>query len=209
MQDEHKPNVEQLLPTLSRRLPALVWATSPSSTAVALPPLPCPRATGGLELDGRTHDYTADEWLPVVYDVAAPLRESARLDRDPLCSFSTPRRPFAGWRALSSARPGIARDPGSARRRPWPPAHRVHVRERGGDRGGRGDDSGRLRISAAGCIPSDERPSRGANSGTPSIRFAGPARVVTRYRRAALSCRCARRPIRSQLPMRRSTTGFV
>jgi hypothetical protein len=40
----------------------------------------CHRA---LELDGRTHAYTADEWLPVVYDVAAPLLESARLDREP------------------------------------------------------------------------------------------------------------------------------
>jgi hypothetical protein len=40
----------------------------------------CHRA---LELDGRTHDYTANEWLPVVYDIAAPLLESARLDREP------------------------------------------------------------------------------------------------------------------------------
>jgi GNAT superfamily N-acetyltransferase len=39
----------------------------------------CHRA---LERDGRDHDYTADEWLPVVYDVAAPLLESARLDLD-------------------------------------------------------------------------------------------------------------------------------
>ncbi len=36
-----------------------------------------------LELDGGGHDYAADEWLPVVYDVAAPLLESARLDREP------------------------------------------------------------------------------------------------------------------------------
>ena len=36
-----------------------------------------------LELDGRAHDYAADEWLPVVYDVATPLLESARLDREP------------------------------------------------------------------------------------------------------------------------------
>ncbi len=40
----------------------------------------CHRA---LELDGRDHDYTADEWLPVVYDIAAPLLETARLDREP------------------------------------------------------------------------------------------------------------------------------
>jgi hypothetical protein len=36
-----------------------------------------------LELDGRAHDYAAHEWLPVVYDVAAALLESARLDREP------------------------------------------------------------------------------------------------------------------------------
>ena len=36
-----------------------------------------------LELDGRAHDYAAHEWLPVVYDVATPLLESARLDREP------------------------------------------------------------------------------------------------------------------------------
>jgi hypothetical protein len=36
-----------------------------------------------LELDGRAHDYAAYEWLPVVYDVATPLLESARLDREP------------------------------------------------------------------------------------------------------------------------------
>jgi hypothetical protein len=36
-----------------------------------------------LELDGRAHDYAAHEWLPVIYDVAMPLLESARLDREP------------------------------------------------------------------------------------------------------------------------------
>ena len=36
-----------------------------------------------LELDGRAHDYAAHEWLPVIYDVATPLLESARLDREP------------------------------------------------------------------------------------------------------------------------------
>jgi hypothetical protein len=40
----------------------------------------CHRA---LELDGRAHHYTADEWLPAVYDIAAPLLEAARLDREP------------------------------------------------------------------------------------------------------------------------------
>ena len=40
----------------------------------------CHRA---LELDGRAHGYTADEWLPAVYDIAAPLLKAARLNREP------------------------------------------------------------------------------------------------------------------------------
>ena len=40
----------------------------------------CHRA---LELDGLTHSYTADEWLPVIYDIAGPLLESSRLDPEP------------------------------------------------------------------------------------------------------------------------------
>jgi hypothetical protein len=36
-----------------------------------------------LELDGRAHEYAADEWLPVVYDAATALLESARCDREP------------------------------------------------------------------------------------------------------------------------------
>jgi hypothetical protein len=36
-----------------------------------------------LELDGRAHDYSADEWLPAVYDIAASLLQAARLDREP------------------------------------------------------------------------------------------------------------------------------
>jgi hypothetical protein len=36
-----------------------------------------------LELDGRAHDYTAEEWLPAVYDIAALLLEEARLHREP------------------------------------------------------------------------------------------------------------------------------
>ena len=41
------------------------------------------RCHEALELDGQTHDYSADEWLPAVYDVAAPLLEAARLSREP------------------------------------------------------------------------------------------------------------------------------
>ena len=40
----------------------------------------CHRA---LELDGRAHDYTGDEWLPAVYDITAPLLEGVRLHREP------------------------------------------------------------------------------------------------------------------------------
>jgi hypothetical protein len=40
----------------------------------------CHRA---LELDGRAHDHTADEWLPAIYDIAAPLLQQARLHREP------------------------------------------------------------------------------------------------------------------------------
>jgi hypothetical protein len=40
----------------------------------------CHRA---LELDGHAHDYVVGDWLPVIYDAAAPLLESSRLDRDP------------------------------------------------------------------------------------------------------------------------------
>jgi hypothetical protein len=96
-------------PEFSRPIPGLATAIPPSatvSTAVhmlhALPKevgseLPeqllevahrnvadalhrCHRA---LELDGAKHGYHADEWLPTVYDIAGPLLESARLDREP------------------------------------------------------------------------------------------------------------------------------
>ena len=41
------------------------------------------RCHQALELDGQAHDYSADEWLPAVYDIAAPLLEAARLDCEP------------------------------------------------------------------------------------------------------------------------------
>jgi len=40
----------------------------------------CHRA---LELDGLARGYTADDWLPVICDIAGPLLESARLDHEP------------------------------------------------------------------------------------------------------------------------------
>jgi hypothetical protein len=36
-----------------------------------------------LELDGRAAGYSAEEWLPVVYETTAALLETADLDRDP------------------------------------------------------------------------------------------------------------------------------
>ena len=36
-----------------------------------------------LELDGADHGYTVEEWLPIVYDIAGPLVQSARLDKEP------------------------------------------------------------------------------------------------------------------------------
>jgi hypothetical protein len=41
------------------------------------------RCHQALELDGQAHDYTADQWLPAIYDIAGPLLETARLDREP------------------------------------------------------------------------------------------------------------------------------
>jgi len=41
------------------------------------------RCHEALDLDGQAHDYSADEWLPAVYDIAAPLLQEARLNREP------------------------------------------------------------------------------------------------------------------------------
>jgi len=41
------------------------------------------RCQQALELDGADHGYTADEWIPIVYDIAGPLLQSARLDIEP------------------------------------------------------------------------------------------------------------------------------
>ena len=41
------------------------------------------RCHQALELDGQAHDYSADQWLPAVYEIAGPLLETARLDREP------------------------------------------------------------------------------------------------------------------------------
>ena len=36
-----------------------------------------------LERDGAAHGYRAEEWLPVITDIASRVLESARLDKDP------------------------------------------------------------------------------------------------------------------------------
>jgi hypothetical protein len=40
----------------------------------------CHRA---LELDGRAHEYSANEWLPAVYEIASSLLKSLRLNLEP------------------------------------------------------------------------------------------------------------------------------
>jgi hypothetical protein len=95
-------------PGLGRPIPAMATAIPPSATVNtaihtlhALPGLEdalpeqllqiarrnatdalhrCQRA---LELDGTNHGYTAEEWLPVVYDIAGSLLRSALLDTEP------------------------------------------------------------------------------------------------------------------------------
>jgi hypothetical protein len=55
-----------------------LFGRTEKSSAVALH-----RFHQALALDGRVHDYTADQWLPAVYDTAASLLEAARLEREP------------------------------------------------------------------------------------------------------------------------------
>jgi hypothetical protein len=52
--------------------------TASNSSALALH-----RCHRGLELDGVEHDYSSGDWLACVYDIAAPLLESARADLEP------------------------------------------------------------------------------------------------------------------------------
>ena len=49
-----------------------------NNSAVALD-----RCHQALELDGHAHGYTAAEWLPNVYDIAAPLLKEAHLNHEP------------------------------------------------------------------------------------------------------------------------------
>ncbi len=67
-----------LPPGAQDKLAADLLDTAETNAADAL--RRCHRA---LELDGLTHNYTADDWLPVIYDIAGPLLESSRLDPEP------------------------------------------------------------------------------------------------------------------------------
>jgi hypothetical protein len=51
-----------------------------------------------LELDGLTHGYSPADWLAVVYDIAAQLLESARLDQEP-SSLVQHAQDAVGWLA--------------------------------------------------------------------------------------------------------------
>ena len=64
----------------------------------------CNRA---LELDGARHDYTPDEWLPVVCERAAPLLELAQLGQEPPTIFGQTREAVS-W--LSQALADLDRD---------------------------------------------------------------------------------------------------
>ena len=73
------------------------------------------RCHQALELDGQEHDYSAEEWLPAVYDIAAPLLEAARLDREPP-SLVEQAQEAVRW--LSRAIVELDEDPPRPRR-PW------------------------------------------------------------------------------------------
>ena len=72
-------NVLHMLPPgLDDELPHHLLATIATDAADALH-----RCHLALDLDGRTHSYTTDEWLPVVCDIAAALLQSSRVDQEP------------------------------------------------------------------------------------------------------------------------------
>lgn len=70
--------IHMLPPTGDPRLADQLLAYAQRNSAVALH-----RCHQALDLDGRAHDYRADEWLPAVHDIAVPLLEAARLSREP------------------------------------------------------------------------------------------------------------------------------
>lgn len=72
-------HVVHALPEGARaKLAAELLDTAGTNAADAL--YRCHRA---LELDALAHAHAAEEWLPVIYDGAAPLLEFSRLDQEP------------------------------------------------------------------------------------------------------------------------------
>jgi hypothetical protein len=72
-------HVLHVVPSLPRgELAQQLLGTADKSVTAALHL--CYRA---LELDGRAHHYSADEWLPAIFDTAAQLLEEVGLDREP------------------------------------------------------------------------------------------------------------------------------
>jgi hypothetical protein len=72
-------HVLHALPDVRGDLPRQLLDTTEKNAAEAL--RRCHRA---LELDGEARGYSAEEWLPVVYDIAGPLLQSAsRLEEPP------------------------------------------------------------------------------------------------------------------------------
>jgi hypothetical protein len=63
---------------LDRALPEQLLDTAQRNTGDALHR--CHRA---LELDAAERGYQVQDWLPTVYDIAGPLLQSARLDKNP------------------------------------------------------------------------------------------------------------------------------
>ena len=71
-------NVLHVLPSTADGLGSQLIATIDENAAAVLHM--CHRA---LELDGQEHEYTAADWLPAVYDTAAPRLQQARLHHEP------------------------------------------------------------------------------------------------------------------------------
>lgn len=120
-------HVVHALPDSARvKLAAELLDTAGANAADAL--YRCHRA---LELDGLTHSYTADEWLPVIYDIAGQLLESSHLDQEPP-TLVQQTQDAVRWLSASIARlDEDSRDAAAApRRHARPAAGRVRVRRR-------------------------------------------------------------------------------